>query len=297
MIYIMYKKIIFVFLSTFMTAPLIAKEYRCGWLLNPTPANFYFIDKEGEWGLSEQGMSSPLSDQSWDNMPESNDNEFVRINGNYGFSCVCLNVKTNKKNRRILEIYKKSKSLLLKRCLEDRELPNIYSANKEEYLKVDRVSDVLEADFNGDGQLDKAILVSDDYLYLYFGDSKLEEEKGEMKQVLSKSLTDFMQIVGQKVSLKTNNKGSLIIQSEHRESASLSSETIILAYRHKQFVVAGYRYQYEVVRDPTARQSCDINFLNRKGKHNGTAFTIAKKAVKASDWTRDVVPKQCRFEK
>ncbi len=290
----MYKKIIFVFLTTFMTASLMAKEYRCGWLLNPTPANFYFIDKEGEWGISEQGIRSPLSDQSWDNMPESNDNEFVRTNVHYGFSCVCLNVRTNKKNHTILEIYKKSKSLLLKKCLEDKELPNIYTANKEEYIKADTVSDVLEADFNSDGYLDKAILVSDDYLYLYLREPEEGEEEGEMKRVLFKDLADFMQIIGQKVSLKTNNKGSLMILSEHLESASLTRETIILAYRHKQFVVAGYSYQYDVVRDPTATVSCDINFLNRQGKRNGTAFNITTKAVKASNWTYNLLPKQCR---
>ncbi len=49
-------------------------------------------------------------------------NEYVRTNGNYGYSCVCLNVKTDKRKRRITKIYKKGKSLLLKRYLEDPKL-------------------------------------------------------------------------------------------------------------------------------------------------------------------------------
>ena len=30
-------------------------ETRCGWLANPTPANYWFYDKDGEWTIGEQG--------------------------------------------------------------------------------------------------------------------------------------------------------------------------------------------------------------------------------------------------
>ena len=56
-----------------------------------------------------------------ENMPTIEKNEFVRTNGYYGFSCVCLNVKTNKNSSEILEVYS-GEQLLLKQCLEDPDI-------------------------------------------------------------------------------------------------------------------------------------------------------------------------------
>ncbi|WP_407364492.1 DUF4087 domain-containing protein (plasmid) [Pseudomonas luteola] len=100
----------------------MSAEKRCGWLENPTPANLWLIDKDSEWTLSIQG-SGFINEDSMDKMPTIDEKEFVRTNGNYGFSCVCLNVKTDKKNSEILEVYS-GEQLLLKQCLED---PNIYN--------------------------------------------------------------------------------------------------------------------------------------------------------------------------
>ena len=41
-----------------LASPLSAQgrpERRCGWLQNPTPANYWLIDRDGEWTLSAQG--------------------------------------------------------------------------------------------------------------------------------------------------------------------------------------------------------------------------------------------------
>lgn len=99
----------------------MSAEKRCGWLENPTPANLWLIDSESEWTISIQGRGF-INEDSMENMPTIDQNEFVRTNGYYGFSCVCLNVKTNKENSEILEVYS-GEQLLLKQCLED---PNIY---------------------------------------------------------------------------------------------------------------------------------------------------------------------------
>ncbi|MHA6492958.1 DUF4087 domain-containing protein [Pseudomonas borbori] len=100
----------------------MSAEKRCGWLENPTPANLWLIDSESEWTLSIQGKGF-INEDSIEKMPAIDENEFVRTNGNYGFSCVCLNVKTNKERSEILEVYG-GEQLLLKKCLED---PNIYN--------------------------------------------------------------------------------------------------------------------------------------------------------------------------
>ena len=100
----------------------MSAEKRCGWLENPTPGNLWLIDSESEWTLSIQGRGF-INEDSMENMPAIDQNEFVRTNGYYGFSCACLNVKTDKKNSEILEVYG-GEQLLLKQCLED---PSIYN--------------------------------------------------------------------------------------------------------------------------------------------------------------------------
>ena len=103
------------------TSAVSASEYRCGWLENPSPSNFWLTDNAGTWYISMQG-GYHVKDRYFNRLPKINPNEYVRTNANYGYSCACLSVKTNKKKRRITKIYKKGKSLLLKRCLEDPKL-------------------------------------------------------------------------------------------------------------------------------------------------------------------------------
>ncbi|MBU3825187.1 MAG: DUF4087 domain-containing protein [Candidatus Oceanisphaera merdipullorum] len=62
----------------------ISAEKRCGWLENPTPANLWLIDGDSEWTLSIQGKGF-INEESLDNMPAIDENEFVRTNGHMDF--------------------------------------------------------------------------------------------------------------------------------------------------------------------------------------------------------------------
>jgi hypothetical protein len=98
----------------------IAEETRCGWLENPSPANMWLIDRDGSWDISVQGTPNILDDKSMELLYQAtaNENEFVRTNQNYGFSCACLTADVDKEKKLITAIYK-SKQLPLKKCLED----------------------------------------------------------------------------------------------------------------------------------------------------------------------------------
>lgn len=100
-----------------------AAETRCGWLENPSPANWWLTDADGSWTLSTQG-GEQLDDTSWGNMPKANSDEYVATNGSYGYSCVCLKVSVDKTQHRILQVHS-GKQLLLKKCLEDPSLPSV----------------------------------------------------------------------------------------------------------------------------------------------------------------------------
>jgi hypothetical protein len=74
-------------------------ENRCGWFINPTPANASLVDKDGEWIIGVQGGYQAEGDY-----PEFGDMEWVKTNVNYGYGCACMRVKVDYKTHRVLEI-------------------------------------------------------------------------------------------------------------------------------------------------------------------------------------------------
>jgi len=96
-----------------------AAERRCGWLHNPTPANYWLIDRDGEWLIGAQGgFQAPGMDE----MPDMSTRGWVRTNGNYGHGCACMTVETDRRNMRITRIHS-AESRPLRQCRTDRRLP------------------------------------------------------------------------------------------------------------------------------------------------------------------------------
>lgn len=94
-------------------------ERRCGWLSNPTPANFWLTDRDGEWLLGAQGgYQAP----GMDDMPDMTGCGWVRTNGNYGYGCACMTVRTDRQSRRITRLVS-AQPAPLAQCRRDRRLP------------------------------------------------------------------------------------------------------------------------------------------------------------------------------
>lgn len=101
------------------TLPANAAETRCGWLQNPTPANWWLKDKHGNWTISLQGGYQA---RGMDNIPKIDNEEYVKTNGYYGYGCACLRVSTDKNRMRITSI-ESGEQLPLSTCREDPNLP------------------------------------------------------------------------------------------------------------------------------------------------------------------------------
>tara|TARA_B100000678_G_scaffold214255_1_gene181637 strand:+ start:1606 stop:1977 length:372 start_codon:yes stop_codon:yes gene_type:complete len=103
-------------------APLVAAvETRCGWLVNPTPANWWLIDADGEWTIGEQGgYQAP----GFDEAPWEGEREQVSINGNYGYECACMVVTSEPDTMTIARVVS-VRSKPLKACEDDPELPDM----------------------------------------------------------------------------------------------------------------------------------------------------------------------------
>jgi hypothetical protein len=106
-------------LSIFFTAVNTFAEVRCGWILNPTPANISLIDADTEWIIGEQGGYQAVGDIEY-----PNDDQYVNTNGNYGYFCGCIEGEFDKVELKVIKI-KSSQAQLLKTCLQDENLPSI----------------------------------------------------------------------------------------------------------------------------------------------------------------------------
>lgn len=96
-----------------------ANERRCGWLQNPTPANWWLVDRDGSWTISTQGGRSA---RGMDRIPDLSQGEYVETNGSYGYACACMDVAASPKAMRINTIYR-VKQLPLRTCQQDPALP------------------------------------------------------------------------------------------------------------------------------------------------------------------------------
>lgn len=91
-------------------------ETRCGWFVNPTPANAWLIDAGGEWIIGTQG-----GEQAEGDWPEFKGSQWVKTNINYGYGCACMKVETNKAEERITRIIS-GNAKALSACRKDKAL-------------------------------------------------------------------------------------------------------------------------------------------------------------------------------
>lgn len=100
-----------------VTSAVEASENRCGWFVNPTPANAWLLDRHGEWTIAVQGGYQAEGD--W---PQFSDSQWAKTNGNYGRGCACLDVEVDQASKKVLRILK-SQAKPLSSCRNDKSLP------------------------------------------------------------------------------------------------------------------------------------------------------------------------------
>jgi hypothetical protein len=93
-------------------------ETRCGWFSNPTPANIWLYDREGEWTLGVQGGYQVEGDWDWPNFKPG---QWVETNGHYGYGCACFQLRVNKETHQVSEV-KSARARPLSVCRRDRAL-------------------------------------------------------------------------------------------------------------------------------------------------------------------------------
>lgn len=91
---------------------------RCGWLHNPTPGNWWLVDRDGQWVLGTQGGESPAG---MDDMPDMSTAGWVETNGHYGYGCACATITADAAGE--VTAVSGFKPKPIKACSADKSLP------------------------------------------------------------------------------------------------------------------------------------------------------------------------------
>lgn len=171
-------------------------------------------------------------------------------------------------------------------------------------------ANILEAaagDFNKDGAEDLVLLTRGDedmniLFFLQDADGGYLKPAGEAIGKVWGSLGPDG-IAGQRPALKVLPNGSIqIITMNDSIGRNRWEQTLTIAYRNTDFVVAGFTYNYRDTLDLEATGDCDLNVLTGKGVANlpdGKGGSIRKQIsagpnfVPFKDWPGDGGLKEC----
>ncbi len=92
-----------------------ASENRCGWIVNPTPSNWWLNDAAKSWTLMTQGGDD--EPKGMDLIPDISAHDYVKTNGEYGYACACMKVETDG-HEKITQIFS-FRQLPLSKCSND----------------------------------------------------------------------------------------------------------------------------------------------------------------------------------
>jgi hypothetical protein len=165
----------------------------------------------------------------------------------------------------------------------------------------------VTGDFNKDGTPDLALLVrgEDDMDLRFFLRDKdgmyLKEAGVALNKVWGNAQPGG--VVGQEPELKAMPNGSIqVITHNDAIGRDRWSQTLTIAYRNTDFIVAGFTYTYYDTLDPDSNGDCDLNVLTGKGIANmpdgkgGTrkvAVSTTPQFIAFKDWPDDGGMKVC----
>lgn len=93
-------------------------QTRCGWINNPTPANWWLVDGDGLWMIGVQGGHQAPGLELID--ISRNDAQYV---SNYRYACGCVRADYRDGQERVAARVLAYQSRTLKACLEDPNVP------------------------------------------------------------------------------------------------------------------------------------------------------------------------------
>jgi hypothetical protein len=177
----------------------------------------------------------------------------------------------------------------------------VSSAAAAERIDPASIIRAVTGDWNGDGESDLALLVAppeagDDIgIYLYLQDKEhalLRLVTTAPGKVWGNGRLDGM--YGQDPSIEALPGGSIAVHSQNSAiGRNRWEQTLTIAYRNDQFVVAGYTYSdYDTI-DNDDNGQCDYNVLTGRVSRDGKASKVDGKTIAITYWDDAVGRKAC----
>lgn len=154
----------------------------------------------------------------------------------------------------------------------------------------------VKADWNGDGKIDKAILVTRDNEHqaatlLVYLSNKSNHLKRKLK---ARDIVWHANIAGQSASLKLNKRNSIVI---HAGNTSVGRNRwhskLTIVYRGKKFLVAGYSLHTRDTLKLDSATRCDINYLAGKMIKNNKTLWVKNVPPSLKVWQKNPKNNPC----
>ncbi len=155
---------------------------------------------------------------------------------------------------------------------------------------ADRIIAMASGDWDKDGTADLAVIATpgddsgdDNGLYIYL--AKPDESRLTLALSLPNSIWGDLTMSGREPELAALANGSFTITTKNDSvGRDRWRQSLTIAYRNFDFIVAGYTYAAYDTLDPNAGAECDLNVLTGKGKTSGGTVSGQAQFALLKDW-------------
>ena len=171
-----------------------------------------------------------------------------------------------------------------------------------EDFPADRIIAMASGDWNKDGTPDLAVVATpgdggdeDNGVYVYL--AKPEENRLTLALAAPNSVWGNLTMYGQEPELTALANGSFTITTKNDAvGRDRWRQSLTVAYRNFDFIVAGYTYSSYDTLDPNGGSECDLNVLTGKGKTHGGPVAGKAQFVLLKDWKDGIARSICGLD-
>lgn len=167
---------------------------------------------------------------------------------------------------------------------------------------AERIIAMASGDWNKDGTMDLAVVATpddesgeDNGIYVYL--AKPEENRLTLAMAAPNSVWGNLTMFGQEPELAALANGSFTLTTKNNSvGRGRWRQSLTVAYRNFDFIVAGYTYSSYDTLDPNGGSECDLNVLTGKGKSSGQPVAGKAQFVLLKDWKDDIGRSICGLD-
>lgn len=167
---------------------------------------------------------------------------------------------------------------------------------------ADRIVSAAIGDWDGDDRADLALIArppdeSDDDHGVYIYLNKPGNGRLTLVSAVPDKVWGSLALYGQQPEISALPNGSIsIVSGNDSVGRNRWEQSLTVAYRNFDFVVAGYTYSAYDTLDPEFAAECDLNVLTGKGKAGDRAVAVTGAMIALRDWSDDIGRKACGID-